>query len=97
MSNDPVNSELEKSDMILSNMEKLIVSQHTDYMTHIERLGGLKYIHSRLRLLSSIESWYNYHNWEISKTTNEERCSSCGIKASTENHNPVCTTKALRD
>jgi hypothetical protein len=48
--------EIEKAESVLADLEQLITSQNVPYLVHIERLAGLKYLHTRLKELQRIET-----------------------------------------
>ena len=47
--------EMEKAEAVLSDLEQLIASQNVPYLVHVERLAGLKYLHTRLKELQRVE------------------------------------------
>lgn len=47
--------ELEKAEVVLAELEQLITSQNVPYLLHVERLAGLKYLHTRLAELKRRE------------------------------------------
>jgi len=49
-------TEFEKAELVLGDLEQLVVSQNVPYLLHMERLTGLKYLHDRLLELKRLES-----------------------------------------
>ena len=47
--------EMEKAESVLADLEQLIASQNVPYLVHVERLAGLKFLHTRLKELQRIE------------------------------------------
>lgn len=47
--------ELEKAEVVLAELEQLITNQNVPYLLHVERLAGLKYLHTRLTELKRRE------------------------------------------